>query len=220
MYEEFVKKVNKLEQESELAECLYSKALEMIHEVQGDLRKIDDTRHVRRVIRPFLTQWGMMGRVVGRKDADWQRLGGVLRSLEGEFQKLRGKKLFTTNLEDQEISSAVKTIYGKLRDIRYLGSPTTISKVLHLLNPELFVMWDKDIREKYRRKNHLVRDTPEGYLEFLKEVKKFLEEVLIEYQKATGKGLDEIDSELRSNYKKTLSKLVDEYNWVEAHWKD
>jgi len=60
--------------------------------------------------------------------------------------------------------------------------------------------------------------TPEGYLEFLKEVRKELEEALHEHQQETGRGLDDTEREIRNRYKnKTLARIVDEYNWIIAH---
>ena len=217
-YQELIGKVDELEKESELGECMYVKAIEKLRDTRRNLRRLDDVQDVQRVIKPFLIQWGMMGRVVGRQDLEWKRLGKTLRDLEGEFQKLRGKRLLFTNLDEEQVASAVKNIYRKLDPIPYLGSPTTISKILHLLNPELFVMWDGNIRKRYKKKNHLICDTPEGYLEFLKETQKELKEALGDHQRETGKGLDEVEQEIRKRYKnKTLARIVDEYDWMMAH---
>lgn len=124
----------------------------------------------------------------------------------------------TKDLEEEKVSNAIKTIYGKLKLFSFLGGPTTISKILHLLNPEIFVMWDEDIRKMYRKKNPLVRHTPEGYLEFMKETQKEIIEALKDSQKETGKGLDDIEKVVRSKYKnKTLTRIVDEYNYISVH---
>jgi hypothetical protein len=61
---------------------MYFGALEKLKEVQEDLGKLDDVKHVRRVIKLFLIQWGNMNRVVGRKSIEWNRLGETLRNLE------------------------------------------------------------------------------------------------------------------------------------------
>ena len=217
-YRELIDKVDKLEKESELGECVYLGAIEKLRDARANLRRLDDVEDVQRVIRPFLIQWGMMGRVVGRQGLEWKRLGRTLQNLEGEFQKLRGKRLLLAKLDEEQVASAIKNIYRKLDPIPYLGSPTTVSKILHLLNPELFVMWDNDIRKGYKKKNRLIRDTPEGYLEFLKETRKELKEALGDRQQETGKVLGEIEQEIRHRYKnKTLARIVDEYNWWVAH---
>jgi hypothetical protein len=79
-------------------------------------------------------------------------------------------------------------------------------------------MWDEDIRKEYKKKNSGIRDTPEGYLEFLKEAQKELKEALEDRQRETGKGLDDIEEEIRHKYKnKTLARIIDECNWIVAH---
>jgi hypothetical protein len=217
-YKDLIDKVDKFEEEIELTECIYFGAIKGLKDAQVDLNKLDDIQHVRRIIKPFLIQWGNMGRVVGREGLDWKKLGKTLRGLEAEFAKLRNRKFIYTDFKEEKFSIAIKEIYDELDIISYLGSPTAISKILHLLNPEIFVMWDNDIRKSYRKKNKCVLDTSEGYLEFLKEVQRELEEALEDRQRETGKGLGEIEQEIRIRYKhKTLARIVDEYNWITAH---
>jgi hypothetical protein len=213
-YKDLSDNVNKFEEEYELIELIYFGAIEKLREVQKDLSKIDDVKHIQRIIKPFLVNWGMMNRVVGRKGLNWKKLGETLRNLEKEFGLLRDKKFLTINFNEQVISDSIKTIYGKLDPIPYIGSPTTTSKILHLLNPEIFVMWDNAIVEEYHRKNRRVDYTARGYLEFLKETQKAVLEAFIEHEKETGKTLDKIEEELESKYKKTITKIIDEYNWV------
>ena len=217
-YKDLLDKVDELEEETKLAECMYFGAVEKLKDVQRDLTKLDDVQHIRRVIKPFLTQWGMMGRVVERKGLRWMELGEILRSLEKEFKELWGESFLTIEFNEEKFSRAIKSIYSRLDPIPYIGGPTSIPKILHLFNPEIFVMWDTKIRENYRKKNNRIRDTPEGYLEFLKEVQKELKEAVRERQRETGKGLDDIEQEIRSRYNnKTLARIVDEYNWIKKH---
>jgi hypothetical protein len=213
-YVELIDNVNKFEEEYELIELIYFGAIERLREVQKDLSKIDDVKHIQRIIKPFLINWGMMNRVVGRKGLNWKKLGETLRNLEKEFGLLRDKKFLTINFNEQVISDSIKTVYGKLDPIPYIGSPTTLSKILHLLNPKIFVMWDNAIVEEYHRKNRRVDYTARGYLEFLKETQKVVLKAFIEHEKETGKTLDKIEEELESKYKKTITKIIDEYNWV------
>lgn len=217
-YENLIESVNKCEEEFELTECIYFGAIEKLRNVQKNLGKIDDIRHVRRVIKPFLIQWGMMNRVAGQKNLEWKKLGETLRKLEKEFAKLRGKRFLNIKFNDENVSSAIKNIYRKIDLIPQLGGRTCEPKILHLLNPEIFVMWDEAIEKNYKRKNSRIRDSPEGYLEFLKEAQKELREALEDHQKETGKGLDEIEEEIQHKYKnKTLARIIDEYNWTVAH---
>ena len=217
-YEDLIDRVNINEEEFGLVECVYFGAIKKLELVQKDLNKLDDIQHVRRVIKPFLIQWGMMGRVVGREGLDWKKLGETLRLLENQFGKLRNKKFLTINFNEENISNNIREIYQKIRGIRYIGGHTCTPKILHLLNPEIFVMWDEEIRKKYHNKNGRIRDSPEGYLEFLKEAQKELKEALEDRQRNTGKGLDDVEEEIRHKYKnKTLARIIDEYNWIVAH---
>jgi len=217
-FKELIDKVNKIEEEIQLTECIYFGAIEKLKDVQDNLSKLNDIQHVRRVIKPFLIQWGMMGRVVGRGGLNWKKLGTALRNLEKEFHVLRDKRFLTVNLNETKVSSAIKTIYQELRSIRYIGGVTSTPKILHLLNPEMFVMWDEDIRKNYKEKNGRIGDTPEGYLEFLNEAQNELMETLEDRRRITARGLDEIEREIRRKYKnKTLARIIDEYNWITAH---
>ena len=223
-YQELINEIEryelKYEWEERIASWSYLKTVEKFRDVQRNLRVLDNTFHLQGVIKPFLIHWGKMARVVKRASArDWETLDETLRSLEDEFRKLRGKKLLTMSFNRKEIIDAVKSIYVKRYFIPYLGGTTNISKILHVLNPEVFVIWDGQIRKWYKEKNRLVNETPKGYLEFLKEMKKQLEEAFNDYQSKTDKSWVEIEREFRNKYNnKTLAKLVDEYNWIRSTW--
>jgi hypothetical protein len=204
--------------ESESLDQTYFDSINALATVRKDLRRLNDAKHLLGITKPFLVSWGGLARVVGRKDLDWSLLGQVLRGLEKEFATIRNKRFLTIELNDEKISSALKTIYSKLDTLRYFGSPTTISKVLHLFNPEIFVMWDNGIRKMYKAHNTRVRENSEGYLEFLKEVQRKLLDASNDRARMAGTTLDEVEREIRERYSwKTLAKIADEYNWAEAH---
>ena len=214
-YKDLIDKVNKYHYKNEPA---YFEAIADLEELRKDITKLDDTKHLIGIVKPFLIKWGRMGRVVGRAGLNWRGLGERLRSSEKDFGNLREERFQTVDFEKDEISDSITTIYGKLDPLEYLGSPTTISKTLHLLNPEIFVMWDIGIRDSYKKKNSYVLCNSGGYLEFLKETQKGIREALNDRKKETGKELDEIEKEIRNKYKNiTLAKIIDEYNYEAAH---
>jgi hypothetical protein len=214
-YKDLIDKVNKYHYKNE---AIYFEAIADLAELRKDLTKLDDTKHLIEIVKPFLIKWGRMGRVVGREGLDWRGLGERLRSREKDFDNLRKRRFQTINFEKDKISDSITTIYGKLDPLPYLGSPTTISKTLHLLNPEIFVMWDRDIRKEYKKENKLIRDNSEGYLEFLKETQKLIRDVLNDRKKDSGKELDESEKEIRDKYKGiTLAKIIDELNYGALH---
>ena len=82
------------------------------------------------------------------------------------------------------------------------------SKALYLLNPGLFVMWDKEIR----------RSAPEGYGAYLLQMHglamRLVEEAPAEDVEAY------LQERLGYETRKTLAKYLDEYNWFEAVGRD
>lgn len=94
----------------------------------------------------------------------------------------------------------------------FLGS-TGASKALHLLFPELIVMWDTQIREDYE-----VTLDADGFLEFQRMMKKLVDNILSDFiEKHDVKRNEAINKILELRYKdktKTLAKLMDEFNWA------
>lgn len=214
MYKDLIENVTELERNIGATEPIYFESVERLSDVRDDLRRLDTDRHLLGIIRPFLIRWGTMARVVGREGLDWKGFCQKLHDLEPEFASLRGKKFITLDFEDKAISSAIKTAYGELRLFPQLGGPTSVSKVLHLPNPEIFVMWDGNIRRVYNHKNRLVNEFSEGYLEFLKQAQREISEAFKDCQSKSGKGYDMIEKETRSKFRnKTLARIIDEYNY-------
>ena len=90
-----------------------------------------------------------------------------------------------------EIQDVVKQIYATLSEVevvKYTGA----SKVMHLLNRDLFVMWDRDTREEY---GYYIADE-DNYLNFLKEMQE-------KFKNVEWNIPD-----------KTFAKAIDEYNQV------
>ena len=78
------------------------------------------------------------------------------------------------------------------------------SKALYVLNPGLFVMWDKEIR----------RSAPEGYGAYL------LQMHALALRLSDEAPTDDVEAHLQEllgyQTRKTLAKHLDEYNWFEA----
>jgi len=105
------------------------------------------------------------------------------------FDRLKNERFETTDFSKTgETIKAIYSILSKVKGVEYTGG----SKVMHLLNNRLFVMWDKYIRDEYE----ICGTDAEGYLCFLIKMQdKF-------------KGID-----WREN-NKTIAKAIDEYNYV------
>lgn len=104
-------------------------------------------------------------------------------------ERLKGKDFKTVHFD--EIKDIVEQIYSSLSKV-YGVEYTGASKVMHLLNRDLFVMWDRDTRKKYGF--HVADGT--DYFNFLKLMQEKFKD--IEWNMPN----------------KTLAKAVDEYNQV------
>jgi hypothetical protein len=78
------------------------------------------------------------------------------------------------------------------------------SKALYLLQPRLFVMWDKEIR----------RSAPEGYSAYLLQMYILALRLVEEAPTEDVEGY--LQEHLDYTMRKTLAKYLDEYNWFEA----
>jgi hypothetical protein len=91
----------------------------------------------------------------------------------------------------------------KAGGVRNMG-PAAASKALYLLQPSLFVMWDKEIS----------RSAPEGYAAYL------LEMHALGLRLAEQAPTEDVEAYLQEllgyETRKTLAKYLDEYNWFEA----
>jgi len=216
-YEELIAGIKNFEERWWLAEYVYFKTIEELKDVRKDLSTLTKG-HMEEVVKIFLLQWGQMGRTVNREDLNWEQLTNNLRSQKESFQRLQSETLLHINFDDREITDIIKEVFRSVK-VRYIG-PTAISKILHLLNPELFVMWD----DRIRREKYHVRANENGYLDFLKAVKQDIEEAMDDQARNSGTDKEEIIEricrELPSKKlgqkcsRKTLAKLIDEYNWM------
>ena len=129
-----------------------------------------------------------------------------LHKTKGYFFKLETKNINNINL-DAENRKLIRGIYSRFR---FLG-PTGASKAIHLLNPNLFVMWDDGIRKRYK----IYKNNATNYIRFLKTMKCLSNKVVHSYCQEFGcsenKALVEISKKADN---RTLAKLIDEYNYV------
>ena len=164
-------------------------------------------------IRTFLINWGMMSRVLGRKEREnWEeRLLEQLEKLGNKFEEFRKLKLESVELENYK--EDIKECYQKINKI--IG-PTSTSKVLHLICPEFFPLWDENIRKLVSKecKNCRIGNSGEGYYKFMREIKEFLRK----YEEPLSKLVSKLSKEY--NYDKLKLKIVDEYMWIRSRNQD
>jgi len=105
------------------------------------------------------------------------------------FEELKGYDIQNANYKViGEIIKLIYSTFSKVKGVEYTGT----SKVMHILQPKLIVMWDTHIRNEYGY-------TKAGAEEFLQ----FQEKMQSKFAGINWK-----------NNEKTLAKAIDEYNYA------
>ena len=184
-----------------LDDSFYMKILQELN-----LDSLDPVAIYRYVIR-FLELWGVRQSAT---QLDPAVLYNEIIRLKPILNELR-LPLLEANLE--ELKGKVEYVFKGLKSLKYVG-PTSVSKILHLLRPEFFIMWDKEIAKHY----HLdltAKRVEEEYYKFLVKMKEVLNTLLKEYSKRYSCEKPEEDL-VRKYGGKPLTKLIDEYNWLKT----
>lgn len=186
---------------------IYKGCLEALKRI--DLSKIEE-KDVKGPIRTFLINWGMMGRVVGRLKKGWEKeLATKIKINSKKLNNFRYKELSLINFDLNQMKADIIDCY---KSLRIIVGPTSASKILHLICPNFFPMWDCNIRKrvsdiyKSRKNSHKgIGESPEGYFKFIQEIQVLL------------KKYDEVLLDLSKQYDKGKLKLIDEFLWEIAH---
>jgi hypothetical protein len=136
-----------------------------------------------------------------------------------DLEKLREKRLENLNLNESELKETIKKIFlvfSSKKSIEFTGA----SKILHVLNPYVFMMWDSSIREAYHKlhtKNHELR-SPDCYLEFLKQSQEIIRTILSKRSEDDiwNDHLTFVDKDFMAafSFKESMLKMLDECNYV------
>lgn len=163
------------------------------------------------IISGFLNKWGCR---LAKKNHDVlaEKLIEVTEHLKEDLQSLKSAKLLDLDLEKSE--NAIKNCYQTMAGIGNNFSHTAASKLLHMINPELFVMWDGPMRKGYKE-DYAITEDAAGYFEYMKKMQEGLQKVsqsfLITYEGCPAEFLSE---KLEIKTTKTIVKHLDEYNWI------
>lgn len=159
-----------------------------------------------------------------------------------EWYSKHSENLFTDSdftienvkLNDPQILNKITSAYNGLRNIPFIG-PTSRGKILHMLNPQLFVAWDKAIIKNYSPSAG-ENAGAEDYIKFLRIMQNRAKEALsineniVEFLSESVIKLTEMNLTLVNKPKerherlkrldylkdngKTMAKFLDEFNWV------
>jgi len=185
--EEFSKLVETYEKKHGEYDRTYRDAFKKFEAVRLRDLSEDDIEYI---LIPYFLKWGKMGRVLGRRGA--RRMGYRLKEMDAQLSKFRQEDLSTIDLS--KMGSEIANVYCDMR-----VGPTTAAKALHLVAPNLFMLWDTKIRNFYGFKGN-----GEDYLRFLTNMQNWM------------KKLKPTIERLQTQYKKSCTKIIDEYNWTKS----
>ncbi len=138
----------------------------------------------------ILAVWNTMGFRPNASNS--QNLIDLIRGIKkckNKLKFLEGYNLKNVNFKDNKIENIIKQVYSylsKIEIVKYTGA----SKVMHLLNRELFVMWDKGTRKEYGYKD---KADENDYFDFLKFMQKKFSHIPWNNSKITlAKAIDEM----------------------------
>jgi len=126
------------------------------------------------------------------KNFDLREFHNVIKKINPIFKKFENKKFKSIDFADNLLISNIKFIYTQLKKI---AEQTGASKIMALKNPNLFVMWDTEIRRMYKINN---KGEADDYIQFLIKMHDYFKSI-------------KWDSKV-----KPLAKAIDEYNYVKA----
>jgi len=173
-------------------------------------------RVIKDVVLLFLNRWNC--RIPKTDDVaksiknTYKKTIPFLKALDGEvLQDVNfddSKKVDEKELRHYKI---IRLAYSKFSLVGYKFGEVAASKVLHMINPELFVMWDNAIPTCYG-----LRLNSKSYsYGFMPVMQYEANEAITTYMKDKDCERDTAIKEITSKYYgRTLAKLVDEYNWM------
>jgi hypothetical protein len=134
-----------------------------------------------------------------------------LRAHAAELDEIERLTILDARVRDhaEELGASHDDLIASMRagGVHSMGDAAA-SKALHLLQPRLFVMWDKEIR----------RSAPGGYGAYLLQMHALA--ARLTEQAPTEDVEAYLQERLGYETRKTLAKYLDEYNWFEAVGRD
>jgi hypothetical protein len=146
-----------------------------------------------------------------------------LSALSGcSIKSINFQHVLTVNGQSVTVADAVENCYQLLRATGHKIGATATGKLLHVLNPELFVMWDNRILNYFSVNNSAIGDSPQGYRAFLQQMNNDAISVVSSFgavsvnpQPQPGDTPEAyLSRQMGYNLQKTMAKFLDELYWV------
>jgi len=139
--------------------------------------------------------------------------GAISKWIENNNANLEDLSTYSiTDIKLPETAPSIDLLFNSLIELKYQGihnmSDACASKILHLMVPRLFVMWDTNIKP--------YKSYP--YSNFMEEMQKFANYITKEFlKKYKDEDMEKyLQNSLNYLIKKPLAKYIDEFNWYLA----
>jgi len=163
------------------------------------------------ILYRFLKKWNPRVKFGKTDEEKKSKLLKVLKKNKEKLYIIKNEKIetFSFTLKNIEL---VKEIFKSMCETL---KPTGTAKILNIINPELFPLWDMKIREAYG-----CMSNEQGYLNLMILQKNQIMQLLKNYAKQ--EKINEVEAKkeiLQKTYenKKALLKLIDEYNYTQKN---
>ncbi|MGD0779488.1 MAG: hypothetical protein ABR954_01720 [Dehalococcoidales bacterium] len=181
----------------------------------------DDTQRLAGAVRIFEETWNRAFYNSARGIFDMTRLTNSLEKLKPYLNTLKSREIDSFGQQDEQILSVLwNELFESLRPRNKPDRPfIATTKALHLLIPTFFVPLDNKIDKHYSC--NIVQ--PQGYIKFQHLMAEFASFVLNSYVTSQGGDINKARSSIcgdlyiqktGSKFKKSLAKILDEYNWM------
>lgn len=135
------------------------------------------------MFRKYLFGWGKMNRsfATDKRNACYRLLLKTIQNESDNIEYLRKLRIESVQLDSGPSQEKIKSVYLAFRDFCseiVQKQPTASTKILHILVPELLIIWDwKYVRSKLR-----LGTDPASYVGYLKQKQSQLQDLLASYR--------------------------------------
>ncbi len=122
----------------------------------------------------------------------------------------------TKNIGGQSLSNAeiIKKIMSNLLDVQPKFGPVPASKLMHMAIPDLFIMWDKNIKKQYGIPDYYSSNHAVWYVKFLNMMQIQINHVTTDYARIHNvSNQDAIPQIMEHDNNLTIPRILDKYNF-------
>ena len=180
------------------------KAHDFLQELRQSPKRVTSASISKYLIN-FLNQWRCQ---LADSEVMAERIREAIAGLTKSLRRFDTVTLLSIDMSAHK--SLIKQMAAQLDDVHGLG-PTCTAKILHVLNPAVFVPWDKPIREAFWKYNH-----SRWYEDFLEYTQRAARDVRADFKSFSSTDEPEVYLSRKLGYSpsKTLAKFLDEFLWI------